>query len=93
MGGYINPSKSLNTPFTGRLLDGEKLNTAFEASFSDPDIAASVNLLTTNANTYWSSMNTSSGATYLWNDLSDFTNSANVTASFSRLQTMAEAYA
>lgn len=62
-------------------------------NMNDPDVSAAVTTLASNANSYWSSMNTNSGTTYLWSDLSDFTNSATVDDSFGRLEVMAAAYA
>jgi len=62
-------------------------------NMNDSDIAASVNQLASEANTYWSSMDTTPGAAYLWSDLSDFTNSATITSSYTRLEIMAKAYA
>lgn len=59
---------------------------------TDPDIAAQITSITTTANSDWSSLNTSSSRTYLWSDLSDWTNSANITSSYARLKDMALAY-
>lgn len=60
---------------------------------SDPNVAAAVTATAANANSYWSSMNTSSGRTYLWSDISDYTVSANITSTYDRLEAMAFAYA
>lgn len=62
-------------------------------NMNDADVAASVNRIASNANTYWSSMNTTPGAAYLWSDISDFTKSGTITSNYVRLQAMAEAYA
>lgn len=45
------------------------------------------------ANSYWSSMNTSTSRTYLWSDLPLGSVSANIPGTFSRLQAMALAWA
>lgn len=60
---------------------------------SDADVSASLSTTASTANTYWTSMNTASGATYLWSDLTDFTKSATIDACFGRLKAMAMAYA
>ena len=69
------------------------MQTGANNNMSDPDVAASVNQVVNSANSAWSSMNTSSGATYLWSDLTDFTKSATTDSNFGRLLTMATAYA
>ncbi|MHB1698741.1 MAG: polysaccharide lyase 8 family protein [Acidobacteriaceae bacterium] len=62
-------------------------------NMNDTDVANAVNYVATTANNYWSSMDTASGATYLWSDLSDFSKSSTIDSSFGRLLIMAEAYA
>jgi len=42
---------------------------------------------------YWNSMNKSPGRTFIWNDLSDPAKSVHFATSYSRLNTMATAYA
>lgn len=55
--------------------------------------AGSSSSVTSTANNDWSSMNTSSGRTYLWSDLPLGSTSANITSTFQRLQQMALAWA
>ena len=56
-------------------------------------IAAQISLINQNAKRYWSSMNTSSGTTSLWSDLPSTTSSAQVSNAYTRLRSMALAYA
>ena len=44
------------------------------------------------ANTYWTSLNTNAGRTYLWSDLPLGSKSANISSTFNRLKTMALAW-
>ena len=67
------------------LTGGAALNT------SDPDIAARIRAITSTAQAYWDSMDKSSGRTMLWSDL-DFSKSNEITATYSRLRSMALAY-
>lgn len=69
------------------------MQTGASNNMSDPDIAASVNQVAATANTYWSSMDTTPGAAYLWSDLTDFTHSATIDSCFGRLRAMALAFA
>ncbi|MHA6480558.1 polysaccharide lyase family 8 super-sandwich domain-containing protein [Paenibacillus sp. strain BS8-2] len=59
----------------------------------DADVAAQLATITANANTYWSSMNTSSERTYLWSDAASWTVSATLTTNYNRLYAMSAAYA
>ncbi|MGY4762624.1 polysaccharide lyase family 8 super-sandwich domain-containing protein [Paenibacillus caseinilyticus] len=69
------------------LLTGEPgYNTA------DPDIAAQISAVTGAARTHWNTMNKTAGRTALWSDLADWSQSATITASYSRLKSMAAAY-
>lgn len=58
----------------------------------DPDIAAQLTALTAEANANWSTMDNSPG-TYLWSDLNSTTNTAQITAGYNRIKSMALAYA
>ncbi|MGG1516148.1 polysaccharide lyase family 8 super-sandwich domain-containing protein [Paenibacillus oryzisoli] len=60
---------------------------------ADPDIAAKITALTDEAQSYWDTLNTAAGRTNLWSDLTGTTNSAYVTSAYSRLRSMALAYA
>lgn len=62
-------------------------------SASDPDIAAQISAITSTANSYWSSMDSSAGRTYLWSDLNAWSASATMTSTYSRLYSMSVAYA
>lgn len=69
------------------LTGGASLNTA------DVDIAAAITRLTTEANGYWQTMNTSPSRTYLWSDNPGIGNSIHIRVTYERLYTMALAYA
>lgn len=60
---------------------------------SDPNIAAALGAINGNAQTWWSSLNTAPGRTYLWSDLTSTTVSAQVSSAYGRLQAMALGYA
>ncbi len=60
---------------------------------SDSDISARISDITSTAQSLWSSMNTSSGRTHLWSDLTSTTNSSQITTAYRRLESMAVAYA
>lgn len=60
---------------------------------SNADIVSSVNATASSANWALNNMNQLATRTYLWSDISDFTNSATITSNFTRLATMAQAYA
>ncbi|MCZ8520467.1 DNRLRE domain-containing protein [Paenibacillus mucilaginosus] len=60
---------------------------------ADPDIAAQIGTVTEQAQTYWNTLNKTAGRTALWSDLSDWSQSAAITSSYSRLKSMAAAYA
>ncbi|MEK3884651.1 polysaccharide lyase family 8 super-sandwich domain-containing protein [Paenibacillus sp. PL2-23] len=59
---------------------------------TDPDIAAAVAKLTTDAQGYWSSMNTSSNRTSLWSNIASTGNSVHIRQTYERLRVMALAY-
>jgi len=59
---------------------------------SDPDIAAQISSIDSDAQANWNTMNKSSSRTYLWSDLT-FQGSSHITASYTRLRSMALAYA
>lgn len=61
-------------------------------STSDADIAAQVTAITNEAQSYWSSLNTSASRTYLWSDLASTTDSTHPKISYQRLKAMATAY-
>ncbi|QNM98795.1 hypothetical protein H9L41_11640 [Chitinimonas koreensis] len=77
---------SLREKWLTRLTGGSAANTA------DPDIAAQLATIASNAQANWSGMNTAAGRTYLWSDLASTTNSSHVTGSYTRLNAMALAY-
>ncbi|MEC0256568.1 polysaccharide lyase family 8 super-sandwich domain-containing protein [Paenibacillus lautus] len=60
---------------------------------SDPEIAAKISLIETNANKYWAAMNKSAGRTYLWSDLANWSVSSTISSNYVRLKEMALAYA
>jgi hyaluronate lyase len=59
---------------------------------NDPDIALQITALTSKAQAQWSSMDKSTGRTYLWSDLASTTISAHITATYTRLKELAIAY-
>ncbi len=65
---------------------GGPVNTA------DPDVAAQIAVSQANAQTYWDSMIRDQGRTALWPDLANWSASATVTGSFTRLSVLAGAY-
>ncbi|WP_164821533.1 polysaccharide lyase family 8 super-sandwich domain-containing protein [Paenibacillus koleovorans] len=67
-------------------LDGGDVNS------SDSDIAAAVTTVTARAQTYWDSLNTATGRTYLWSNLQSVTLSSHITSAYGRLRAMALAY-
>jgi len=77
----------LRQKWSDSLTGGSNYNT------QDPSIAAQLFLIGQNAKTYWSSMNTSSGTPSLWPDLPSTTSSAQVSNAYTRLRSMALAYA
>jgi hyaluronate lyase len=56
---------------------------------SDPDIATRIGEIDATAQSWWDSLNTAPGRTYLWSDLTSTTVSAQVTAAYTRLKAMA----
>jgi hyaluronate lyase len=61
---------------------------------TDSDISNSVVSLNSSAQTYWNSLNTNAGRTYLWSDIARMpSNSADITSSYNRLRTMSLAFA
>lgn len=63
-----------------------------DVDVSDPDVAAQIAASNTAAQNQWNSMQKQAGRTALWSDLSNWTASATVTSSFTRLGTLANAY-
>ncbi|QYR20590.1 discoidin domain-containing protein [Paenibacillus sp. sptzw28] len=61
-------------------------------SVNDPDIVARIASITTEAQTYWNSMNKAAGRTYLWSDLASTSDSSHITGSYNRLRSMVLAY-
>ncbi len=61
-------------------------------STSDPDLAQALSKLSLTADSYWKSMSTVTGRTYLWKDASGVGNSAQIRTSYERLKVMALAY-
>ncbi len=59
----------------------------------DPTVISKLNSIANSANSYWSSMDKSPTRTYLWSDVASTTSSSDITTSFSRLRSMALAYA
>jgi hyaluronate lyase len=60
---------------------------------NDPDIAAKVAEITSEAQNYWNSMNKSANRGYLWSDLAGTTWSYEITANYNRLKSMALSWA
>ncbi|MGN6556234.1 MAG: hyaluronate lyase, partial [Verrucomicrobiota bacterium] len=58
----------------------------------DSLIANEVSLIARSGSNYWASMNKAAGRTYLWSDAARTTDSADITTSYTRLQSMAMAY-
>jgi hyaluronate lyase len=77
---------TLRTKWYNMLTGGTAINT------SDPDIAAKISTITSQAQANWDSMDTSAGRTYLWSDLASTTDSSHITLSYTRLTSMALAY-
>ncbi|MGG4129148.1 polysaccharide lyase 8 family protein [Paenibacillus illinoisensis] len=69
------------------LLVGTNLNTA------DPDIANQITRNTSTASAYWATLKTDSSRTYLWSDLASWNESSTITSTYTRLKTLAIAYA
>jgi len=90
--GWLAPALRADSFDTMRL-QWVAMQTGGVNNMSDPDVATSVNSAASSANSYWASMNTTAGASYLWSDITNFTVSANIDTMFSRLRTMATAYA
>ncbi|RAV09899.1 polysaccharide lyase family 8 super-sandwich domain-containing protein [Paenibacillus contaminans] len=59
---------------------------------NDPDIAAALSSSNAGIDNVWSTLNTVTGRTYLWSDLSDWTKSASFSGSYSRINTLTSAY-
>ncbi|GAB1154558.1 polysaccharide lyase 8 family protein [Paenibacillus illinoisensis] len=68
------------------LLTGGSYNT------SDPDISVQITSITNTAQSYWSTLDKSNNRTSLWNDLTDWSKSATMTATYNRLKSLAIAY-
>ena len=62
-------------------------------NLADPAIAAAVASVTNSANSSWSSLNKAAGRTSLWSDAASTTISADLNTNYSRLRSMALAYA
>ncbi|MDA3926171.1 MAG: Ig-like domain-containing protein [Kiritimatiellae bacterium] len=60
---------------------------------NDPDVQSRLISINNSANYYWSTLDTSSARTYLWDDAASTTISAHLTTSYSRLRSMTLAYA
>lgn len=83
----VDEYDQLRTKWLTQITGGAGINTA------DPDIAAQIALLTSTAQADWNSLNTATGRTALWSDLTDWSASSTITASYGRLRDMAVAYA
>lgn len=60
---------------------------------ADPDVASRLASTANTASNYWSSMDKSPARTFLWSDAASITVSADITTAYSRLRSMALAYA
>ena len=69
------------------------LNGGTNLNTSDPDTASNLSALAATAQSFWNSMNKSSGRTYLWSDLGSLTNdSGQLWYTYDRLKTVTLAY-
>lgn len=87
----IQSYSELRLKWYGKLTGGTSYNTA------DPDIAANLSKLADNVSNgnmtgHWDTLNKAAGRSYLWNDLSSTTDSAQISSAFGRLKAMALAY-
>ncbi|MBP1965362.1 polysaccharide lyase family 8 super-sandwich domain-containing protein [Paenibacillus aceris] len=64
-----------------------------EINSSDPEIAAQIKQIDSDANSAWSSMDKSTGRTFLWSDESNWSKAGTVSHTYGRLRAMALAYA
>jgi hyaluronate lyase len=78
---------TLRAAWSDYLTGGTGFNTG------DPNVAAALTTINNNAQSWWSSLNTAPGRTYLWSDLTSTTASAQVTSAYSRLYAMALGFA
>jgi hyaluronate lyase len=60
---------------------------------ADPDVASRLASINSSANSNWAWMTKTAGRVFLWSDLDSTTDSADISTSYSRLRTMALAYA
>lgn len=78
---------TLREKWVDLLTGGNSYNTA------DPAIATAIASVTNTANSYWSSLNKSAARTSLWSDAASTTISADLNTHYSRLRSLALAYA
>lgn len=62
-------------------------------NIADPDVASRLTSINGSASSNWAGMNKAVGRLFLWSDLDSTTDSADISSSYSRLRTMALAYA
>lgn len=78
---------TLRLKWADMLTGGNALN------LSDTRTASAVASVTSNANSYWNSLDKSATRTFLWSDAASTTDSSHLSTNFSRLRAMALAYA
>ena len=71
----------------------EMLTGGSHLDLADPAVASSLSSLSSLANSYWSTMDRSPNHDFLWADLADPIDTGDITESYSRLKSMALAYA
>lgn len=64
-----------------------------DIDITDPAIAASIQQLDANVNQHWNAMNKNAARTYLWSDISAWSDPATISANYVRLREMAIAFA
>ncbi|MER5277251.1 polysaccharide lyase 8 family protein [Streptomyces sp. NPDC002809] len=88
-----HPSQDTELDFDGLLARAEALLTGGAFDPSDPDFAAGVAALDGTAKGLWDTLDRSAGRTALWTDLAPLTAPGNFGQSYTRLRTLATAWA
>ena len=83
----VDEYDSLRAKWQTQLTGGSGIDTA------DADIAAQIGTIASKGQGYWSTLQTAAGRSALWSDLADWSVSSTITASYARLDAMAQAYA
>ncbi|MFI6864387.1 polysaccharide lyase 8 family protein [Streptomyces sp. NPDC050421] len=86
-------ARSADEEFEGLLVRAETLLTGGKFDISDPDFAAGVAALESTAQGLWNTLDRSAGRTALWADLAPLTAPGNFGQSYTRLRTLATAWA